>query len=40
MFFDVTSSTLVVQHDSILMEIFPIGNYKLYFPQHHKNMPI
>ena len=31
-FCDVTSSTLVAQYDSILKEIFPPGNYKLYFP--------
>ena len=34
---DITSATLVVRHDSILKEIFPPGNYivyyKLYFLQ-------
>ena len=33
MFCDITSSTLVTPHDSILQEIFPPGNYKLYCPQ-------
>ena len=32
-FCDITSSTHVARHDSILKEIFPPGNYKLYFPQ-------
>ena len=32
-FCDVTSSTLVMWHDSILKEMFPPGNYKLYYTQ-------
>ena len=32
-FRDVTSSTLMARRDSILKEIFPPGNYKIYFMQ-------
>ena len=32
-FSDVTSSTLIKRRDSVLKEMFPPGNYKLYFPQ-------
>ena len=32
-FCDVTSSTHVGRRDNVLNEVFPPGNYKLYFPQ-------
>ena len=32
-FCDVRSSTLVARRDNVLKEIFPPGNYKLYFQQ-------
>ena len=32
-FCDITSSTTVARRDNVLREVFPSGNYKLYFPQ-------